>query len=70
MQAHSRFTSVPKPKKWVITIMPGTVASNTFCMTRGVFMGPWAWGDVTRSNAISGTSPVAELFSGRVYLVF
>ena len=47
-------TRVPKPKKWVSTIMPGMVASSTFCINREVLMGPWAWGEVIRIKAMSG----------------
>ena len=48
--------------------MPGTVARSTFCITRGVLMGPWAWGEVMRSKAISGTPGFIQLFPRVIHL--
>ena len=44
--AFSALFETPCEVVWVAT---GTAANSTFCMTRCVLMGPWAWGDVTRS---------------------
>src|SRR5210317_1743145 len=49
---------------------PGTVASSTLSITRGVLIGPCAWGEVTRIKAISGLSSRCQRFPGSTYFFF
>src|SRR6056300_977809 len=53
-----------------MTMRPGTVASSTLSITRGVLIGPCAWGEVTRIKAISGLSSRCQRFPGSTYFFF